>query len=148
MTTDKPPPSVRDASRPDKSEGGSPDKSSDRAPDKSPDGPRRPDALWSIAFTAGFTILAGLAVGYYGGRWLDARLHTAPWLSLVGTILGIVAGFRVLLRDILGNDADPRPGAGSGARGGPGAHGGAGPESGSSPGGSSAADGRGRSPRG
>ncbi len=66
-----------------------------------PQGPREPGGLWSLAFTSGLTLLAGFFVGYYGGRWLDGALGTTPWLTLVGTILGLVAGFRVLLRDIL-----------------------------------------------
>lgn len=71
--------------------------------------PKVPGGLWSIALTSGFTLLAGLFIGYYGGRWLDGLLGTTPWLSLVGIILGIVAGFRVLLRDILRDT--PRPDA-------------------------------------
>lgn len=63
--------------------------------------PREPLGLLGVAFTSGLTLLAGLAVGYYGGRWLDGVAGTAPWLTLVGTIMGIVAGFRVLLKDIL-----------------------------------------------
>lgn len=31
--------------------------------------------------------------GALGGSWLDARLGTAPWLLLVGALLGIVVGF-------------------------------------------------------
>jgi F0F1-type ATP synthase assembly protein I len=27
------------------------------------------------------------------GTWLDARLHTTPWLTLVGTFVGAAAGF-------------------------------------------------------
>lgn len=59
------------------------------------------DGLLGVAFTSGLTLLAGLFLGYYGGRWLDGLAGTAPWLTLVGILLGIVAGFRVLLRDIL-----------------------------------------------
>ncbi len=80
--------------------------------------PRVPGGLWSVAFTSGFTLLAGLLVGYYGGRWLDKLAGTTPWLSLVGIILGIVAGFRVLLRDILreGSAADQRGSPGTSGR--------------------------------
>lgn len=65
------------------------------------------DGLLSVAFTSGLTLLAGLFLGYYGGRWLDGLAGTAPWLTLVGTLLGIVAGFRVLLRDILRTSSRP-----------------------------------------
>ena len=67
------------------------------------------DGLLGVAFTSGLTLLAGLFLGYYGGRWLDGLAGTAPWLTLVGILLGIVAGFRVLLRDILGASSRPKP---------------------------------------
>ena len=38
----------------------------------------------------------GLAGGYYGDRWLG----TAPWLMLLGLLLGIVAGFVSMLRSV------------------------------------------------
>jgi ATP synthase protein I len=37
-------------------------------------------------------------VGLLGGRWLDGKLGSAPWLMIVGLVLGVVAGFRSLLR--------------------------------------------------
>jgi ATP synthase protein I len=63
--------------------------------------------LLGLAFTSGLTLLAGLFLGYYGGRWLDGLAGTTPWLTLVGLLLGIVAGFRVLLRDILRGSSRP-----------------------------------------
>ena len=48
----------------------------------------------------GFNLLAGLLIGYYGGGWLDGRLGTTPWLTLVGIALGTVAAFRMLLREL------------------------------------------------
>ena len=29
----------------------------------------------------------------YGGMWLDAKFHTAPWLMLIGALIGASAGF-------------------------------------------------------
>lgn len=43
-------------------------------------------AAVGIQFTA--TILAFL----FGGRWLDDRLGTSPWLLLLGLFLGFVLG--------------------------------------------------------
>lgn len=45
-------------------------------------------------------IFFGIAVviGYTAGIWADRRLHTAPWLSFVGLMLGVAAGFRELIR--------------------------------------------------
>lgn len=39
-----------------------------------------------------------IIIGYLGGAYGDRRLHTAPWLSIVGLFLGIAAGFKELLR--------------------------------------------------
>lgn len=47
---------------------------------------------------AGFTVAACVAIGALGGNWLDHRLHTAPWLLVVGFLLGTVAGFVQMAR--------------------------------------------------
>ena len=38
----------------------------------------------------------GLGAGYYGDRWLG----TSPWLTLVGLLFGIAAGFVNLFRSV------------------------------------------------
>jgi ATP synthase protein I len=45
-------------------------------------------------------IFFGVAVclGLLGGRWLDHRWHTEPWLTLFGVLIGVAAGFRELYR--------------------------------------------------
>ena len=57
-------------------------------------------SLFELAFTFAGTLLAGMAIGYYGGRWLDRWLGTGPWLQLVGLMLGVVAAFRSLWRTL------------------------------------------------
>lgn len=42
-----------------------------------------------LAFVLGATTALGALIGYY----LDGRWGTAPWLTLVGTLLGMAAGF-------------------------------------------------------
>ena len=37
-------------------------------------------------------------LGFFAGRWADRRWHTDPWLSLVGLLLGLAAGFRELYK--------------------------------------------------
>jgi len=37
-------------------------------------------------------------VGFFLGSWLDRLLHTSPWLTLVGLVLGFVAGARETYR--------------------------------------------------
>ena len=39
-----------------------------------------------------------IALGYFGGHWLDKRWKTDPWLGLVGLLLGVASGFRELYR--------------------------------------------------
>ncbi len=39
-----------------------------------------------------------VVVGLLGGRWLDGKAGTAPWLMLAGLLVGVVAGFRGLMR--------------------------------------------------
>ncbi|HEY2749602.1 MAG TPA: AtpZ/AtpI family protein [Polyangia bacterium] len=45
-------------------------------------------------------IFFGVAVclGLFAGHWADRRWHTEPWLTLVGVVVGVAAGFRELYR--------------------------------------------------
>jgi ATP synthase protein I len=45
---------------------------------------------------AGLELVLAIVVGYFGGRLLDDWLGTKPYLSYVGFILGVIAGFRNL----------------------------------------------------
>jgi F0F1-type ATP synthase assembly protein I len=42
--------------------------------------------------------VAPLLIGVFGGRWLDRRFATGPWLLLTGAVLGAVAGMINLVR--------------------------------------------------
>jgi ATP synthase protein I len=48
----------------------------------------------SIGMTMVAATVIGLGAGYYGDRWLG----TTPWLTLVGLLFGIAAGFVNLFR--------------------------------------------------
>ena len=37
-------------------------------------------------------------VGWLFGNWLDGKLHTRPWLTIVFFIFGVAAGFLGLIR--------------------------------------------------
>jgi len=39
-------------------------------------------------------LIAAPLVGFFLGRFADAKLHTAPWLTLVGVAAGFVAAGR------------------------------------------------------
>lgn len=49
---------------------------------------------------AGFTLAAAVALGALGGNWLDHKLGTAPWLLIVGFLIGTAAGFIQMARII------------------------------------------------
>ncbi len=48
--------------------------------------------------TVGLELVISILVGFLGGRWLDGKLGTHGWLTLIGLLLGTVAGFRSLYR--------------------------------------------------
>lgn len=45
----------------------------------------------------GLELLLSMAVGYYGGAWLDKKLGTR-WIAAVGFLVGCYAGFRALFK--------------------------------------------------
>jgi F0F1-type ATP synthase assembly protein I len=53
-----------------------------------------PVAGASYALVGGILLLGGL------GYFLDGRLGTAPWLLLLGLLLGIVVGFYELIKTV------------------------------------------------
>ena len=62
--------------------------------------------------SAGLELALAIVVGYFAGRWLDARLSTTPYLAYLGLLLGIFAGFRNLFMLARGAQAatkDPPP---------------------------------------
>ncbi|MEI6502446.1 MAG: AtpZ/AtpI family protein [Armatimonadota bacterium] len=61
---------------------------------------RTAEGLRSVAVLsgAGFTLAAAVALGALGGKWLDHRFGTTPWLMVVGFLLGTIGGFMQLLR--------------------------------------------------
>ena len=64
-------------------------------------------SLGGLAFVLGVLAIAGWLLGQY----LDRLLGTAPWLSLVGSLLGVAAGlFEVItiVRRAEGEGSDER----------------------------------------
>jgi ATP synthase protein I len=60
-----------------------------------PPKPTRLDVIRTVGkyMDLGFMFVVAIGGGALGGYWLDSRLETAPWLLLVGALLGIAAGF-------------------------------------------------------
>jgi F0F1-type ATP synthase assembly protein I len=50
------------------------------------------------AATVGLEVALSIVIGFAAGRWLDAKLDSAPWLALAGTAFGLAAASRFLWR--------------------------------------------------
>jgi F0F1-type ATP synthase assembly protein I len=48
----------------------------------------------AVGIEMGVCVLVGWLLGY----WTDGQLGTDPWLMLAGVLVGVVAGFRALVR--------------------------------------------------
>jgi F0F1-type ATP synthase assembly protein I len=62
-----------------------------------------PDAkkMWRIAGTTGavgIEIAVAIFIGYLGGRFLDRKLGTTPWISYAGLLAGMGAAVKALMR--------------------------------------------------
>lgn len=52
--------------------------------------------MLGLIMSAGATMAASVAVGYFLGDWLDSRLGTKPWLTIIMFLLGTAAGIKSL----------------------------------------------------
>jgi hypothetical protein len=52
------------------------------------------------ASSAGLELGIAVGLGALFGAWLDGKLGTAPWGMLVFLVLGLIAGFRGVLRAV------------------------------------------------
>jgi ATP synthase protein I len=62
-----------------------------------PDGSKQLKAFARIG-AVGIELALSTIVGFLGGQWLDQKFATDPYLSVVGLIVGVVAGFLSLYR--------------------------------------------------
>ncbi len=53
---------------------------------------------FALAMTVGTMLVANIAGGLVVGYFLDRWLNTAPWLLIIGTVLGTVGAFTSLYR--------------------------------------------------
>lgn len=52
----------------------------------------------SSVATIGLELVLCIVVGLLGGRWLDGRFGTAPWLGVIGFGFGVAAGAKAIWR--------------------------------------------------
>jgi len=55
-------------------------------------------ANWLNASIVGIQFPIAMALGYFWGKWMDGLFGTEPWLTIVFSICGIIAGFVNLVR--------------------------------------------------
>lgn len=51
-----------------------------------------------LASSVGLVIVISIAIGLAFGTWLDKKLGTDPWMTMIFTLMGIAAGFIEMLR--------------------------------------------------
>lgn len=56
------------------------------------------------ASSVGLELGIAVVIGILGGMWLDSQLGTEPWMMLLLLVLGLVAGFRNVLRAVARED--------------------------------------------
>jgi ATP synthase protein I len=57
--------------------------------------------MWRIAAqtgAVGIEIALSIAIGFFGGDWLDGKFHSTPWLKWIGFGAGIGASIKALVR--------------------------------------------------
>jgi ATP synthase protein I len=53
---------------------------------------------WLNASVVGIQFPVAMAIGYFWGRWMDGWFGTAPWLTIIFFVFGLIAGFVNLFR--------------------------------------------------
>ena len=52
----------------------------------------------------GLQFVVAILLCLYAGMWLDAKLHTGPWLMLIGALAGAAAGFYSMFRVLMSEE--------------------------------------------
>ncbi len=60
--------------------------------------PKKPWKAFGRYGSLGIELILSMAIGYYGGRWLDGKLGTQGWLAGIGFFIGLYSGFRQIFR--------------------------------------------------
>jgi F0F1-type ATP synthase assembly protein I len=43
---------------------------------------------------------AGVALGYFVGHWIGKKYNWEPWASVIGAMLGMVAGAYLMIKEV------------------------------------------------
>jgi ATP synthase protein I len=60
------------------------------------------------ASSAGLELGISVGLGALFGSWLDGKLGTEPWMMLVFLLVGVIAGFRGVLRAVARADREAK----------------------------------------
>jgi ATP synthase protein I len=53
---------------------------------------------WLNASIVGIQFPVAMGIGYFWGKWMDGLFGTKPWLTIIFSIFGVIAGFVNLFR--------------------------------------------------
>jgi len=56
----------------------------------------------STAASIGWYMLSSVVVGIAIGRWIDGYFGSQPWATIVGIVLGMVAGMWAIYKKVVG----------------------------------------------
>ena len=56
------------------------------------------------ASSVGLELGVSVVLALLGGMWLDGELGTQPWFMLLGLVIGLIAGFRSVIRAVNRSD--------------------------------------------
>ncbi len=59
--------------------------------------PKKPWKAYGRYGSLGIELILSMAIGYYGGHWLDGQFGT-HWIGGLGFALGVYGGFRQIFR--------------------------------------------------
>jgi F0F1-type ATP synthase assembly protein I len=54
----------------------------------------------SVIIQLGAMVVIATLLPLFVGLWLDRQLHTAPWITLIGMLVGVVSSIVVIYRVI------------------------------------------------
>lgn len=53
---------------------------------------------WLNASIVGIQFPVAMALGYFWGKWMDGLFGTEPWMTIIFSVFGVIAGFVNLFR--------------------------------------------------
>lgn len=56
---------------------------------------------WAAVSSLGLTLVVATAIGFTAGYYLDKWLNTSPWFTLILFVVGIVAGFWTIIKEVV-----------------------------------------------